>query len=124
MTSSPADHDARAWIAEAAAAAWWPSGGGDSAAIPLGVLAGLCLVAAAGQPGSEPDLAERICALGQDGFVSFLARVWGLFADHPAGAVHQDRAVRQLARRRHRHPAGGRVPHGAGAPRGRGIPRR
>jgi hypothetical protein len=79
--STAGQHELRAWkIADDVASAWWTSGAPDSsAAIPLGVLAALSLVATTGdQPG--PDLAERICALDQDRFASFLTRVWGLFA--------------------------------------------
>jgi hypothetical protein len=84
MTSSdspslPMRHEIRAWrIADAVASAWWTAGGGDEAGIPLGVLAALSLVSAAGQP--RPGLADQIPALGQDRFASFLSRVWGLFA--------------------------------------------
>ncbi len=84
MTASDASgHPMRAeihaWrIADAAAAAWWKAGGGDEIGIPLGVLAALSLVTAAGQP--QPGLADQISTLGQDQFAALLSRIWGLFA--------------------------------------------
>jgi hypothetical protein len=75
--STPGQHELRAWkIADTAASAWRAAGGDDGAAIPLGVMAGLSLVAAA----SEPYVAEQVAALATDRLAGFLRRVWGLFA--------------------------------------------
>lgn len=65
-------------LADAVAAVWWTAGGGDDVGIPLGVVAALSLAAASGQP--ERAFADWVAGLGPDGFASFLARVWGLFA--------------------------------------------
>lgn len=75
--STPGQHELRAWkIADTAASAWQAAGGKDGAAVPLGVLAGLALVAAA----AEPEAAEQVAALATDRLAWFLRRVWGLFA--------------------------------------------
>jgi N-6 DNA Methylase len=63
-------------VADAAAAAWWAAGGSGSVEEPLGVVAALCLVAAAG----PPDPAERIASLDEPGTGALLRRIWGLFA--------------------------------------------
>jgi hypothetical protein len=75
--STAGQHELRAWkIADTAASAWQAAGGEDGAAIPLGVLAGLSLVAAA----AEPYVSEQVAALATDRLAGFLRRVWGLFA--------------------------------------------
>jgi len=62
-------------IADAAATAWWAAGGSGSVEEPLGVVAALCLVAAAG----PPDPGEQIAALDGPGPGALLRRIWGLF---------------------------------------------
>jgi hypothetical protein len=77
-TADPGDSfDVRAFkIADAAAAAWWGARGGGDIEVPLGVVAALCLVAAA----SPSDPSEQIMALDPPGFGILLRHIWAHFA--------------------------------------------